>query len=214
MSPTEISQRILNGKWRHASAALRACQRGAWPEFARKAAPPRPLLLSRLDHRRCLELAERSLTGPVTTKLTLVPLWACSTAEVVSTEWVAVHGVAQEGQPLQLQEVAPFITVDDASPRADAPWECAVRRWTAATVVDSDSYALAVPMLLRAGAFGVLELQVYEVLSVDLRETEPVPRPTREVPIFSSWFEPRARVSPELESRIRAMCHTSNDEAD
>jgi hypothetical protein len=191
-----------------------APRHGAWAEFVREVAPATPLLVGRLDHRRCLALAERSLTGPVMTKLTLVPLWACSTEEEVSTEWVAVHGVAREGQPLRVQEVGPFIAVDDASPRAEALWECAARRWTAATVVDNDSYASNVPLQLRAGAFGVLEFEAYEVLSVDVRETEPLPRPTCEVPMFASWFEPRVRVSPELEPQIRAMCFTAKDEGE
>jgi hypothetical protein len=113
-----------------------------------------------------------------------------------------------------VQEVGPFIAVNDASPRADALWECTVRRWTAATVVESHSYAPEIPLLLRAGAFGVLALQVDEVLSVDVRETAPLPRPTREVPMFASWFEPRVKVSPELESQIRAMCFTAEDESE
>jgi hypothetical protein len=131
----------------------------------------------------------------------------------VSTEWVAVHGVAHEGV-LQVQEAGPFIGVPDASPRADALWECAVRRWTAATVVESRSYAPGIPLMLRAGAFGVLGLALDEVLSVEERETEPVPRPAREVPMFASWFEPRVKVSPELESQIRAVCFTAGDEGD
>jgi len=213
MSPTEIAQHILDGKWKHARAARHACQRGAWTELAREVAPRRPLFVGRLDHGRCLALAERSLTGPETTRLTLVPLWACSTEDAVSTEWVAVHGVAENSSaPLCVRETGPFIGVDDASPRADALWECTVRRWTAATVVESRSYAPSITLPLRAGAFGVLELQVDEVLSVDVRESEPVARPTREVPMFASWFEPRVRVAAELEARIRAMCFTASGE--
>ena len=81
MPTIEIAQGILNGKWQHAPAALRACQRGDWPEFIRKAAPARPLLFGRFDYGRCLKMAARSLMGPETIKLTLVPLWACSTEE-------------------------------------------------------------------------------------------------------------------------------------
>lgn len=214
MTPVEIAQQILDGKWRHASAALRACQRGTWAELAREIAPVRPLLVGRLDHGRCLALAERSLTGPVMTELTLVPLWACSTEDAASAEWVAVHGVARPGKPLHVQEAGPFIAVDDASPRASALWECTVRRWTAAAVVESRSYAPDISLQLRAGAFAVLQLQVDEVLSVHASETEPLPRPTRELPMFASWFEPRVRVSPDLESQIRAMCLTAEDEGD
>ena len=214
MNLTETAQKVLDGKWMHASGALRACQRGVWAEFAREVAPARPLLVGRLDHGRCLALAERSLVGPVLTKLTLVPLWACSTEDAVSTEWVAVHGIAEEGKPMWVQESGPFIAVDDASPRADALWECALRRWTAATVVESRSYAPDIPLRLRAGAFGVLELRVDEVVSVEARESEPVPRPTREVPMFASWFEPRVALSPELESQISAMCFTAEDQGE
>lgn len=212
MSATEIAQQILNGKWRHAPAALRACQRGEWAALAREIAPARPLLVGRLDHRRCLALAEASLTGPETTKLTLVPLWACSTEDAESTEWVAVHGVAAGGQPLSVQEIGPFIAVDDASPRADALWECTVRRWRAATVVESRSYAPGIPLRLRAGAFAVLDLEIDEVLSVEEHASEPLPRPTREVPMFASWFEPRVQLPPELEAQVRAMCFTAEDE--
>jgi hypothetical protein len=132
----------------------------------------------------------------------------------VSTEWVAVHGVAQEGQPLHVREAGPFIAVDDASPRADALWECSVRRWTAATVVESQYYAPEVPLRLRAGQFGVLDMTIDEVLTVEARQSALVPRPTREVPMFASWFEPRVSVPAELESQIRAMCFTAVGEGE
>jgi hypothetical protein len=206
----EIAQQLLNGKWRHATAALEACQRGDWADFVRRFPPPRPLLIGRLDYRRCLALAEASLRGPETTTLTLVPLWACSTFETEANQWVAVNGVAQEGQPLYVHEPGPFVA--DESPLADALWKCTVRRWQAASVVDSHSYAPGVPLQLRAGAFGVLDIHVDEVLSVEVNPTEPLPRPTREVPMFASWFEPRVRVPAELESQIAAMC--SREEAE
>ncbi len=180
-----------------------ACQRAAWAEFAREIAPRRPLLLGHFDYARCLDLAKRSLKGPLTTIVPLVPIWVCRTEDAVSTEWVAVHGAAWADRPLELQERAPFL--HDAWPRADALWSCHVRRWTAATVVKRDEYGSSIPLKHRAGAFGVLELQIVEVLSVDVRETEPLPRPTREVPIFAWWYEPRTRVSPELERQIRAL---------
>jgi len=212
MTPTEIAQQILDGKWRHASAALRACQQGEWAPFARKIAPARPLFVSRFDHSRCLAIAECSLTGPVMTKLLLVPLWACSTEEETSAEWVAVHGVVEDSK-LRVQEVGPFIGVNDASPRADALWECAARYWTAATVVESRSYAPDIPLQLRAGSFAALEVRILEVVSVDVHDAAPLPRPTRDVPMFASWFEPRVKVSPELELQIREMCYVASNEA-
>jgi hypothetical protein len=211
MTPTETAQRILAGHWRHASSALRACQRGEWAAFAREVAPAKPLLAGRFDHGRCLELAERSLREPTTEKLVLVPLRACSTEDDVSTEWVAVHGVAGDGK-LNVQETGPFIGVEDVSPSADALWECSVRSWTAATVVESRSYAPSIPMLLRAGSFAVLEMRILEVLSVEVHDAPALPRPVREVPMFSSLFEPRVGVSPELELQIREMCFVASDE--
>jgi hypothetical protein len=111
---------------------------------------------------------------------------------------------------MRVQEAGPFIARPDAAPRADALWECVVRRWTAASVVESRSYAPEIPLRLRAGAFGVLELHIDEVVSVTARETEPMPRPTRKVPMFATWFEPRVRLPLELESQIRAMCITAD----
>ena len=51
-----------------------------------------------------------------------------------------------------------------------------------------------------------------QVLDVEAQETEPIPRPTREVPMFASWFEARVKVPLEIESLIRAMCITTGDE--
>jgi len=107
-----------------------------------------------------------------------------------------------------VREVAPM------KPLADALWACTVRRWTAAIVVESRAYAPEIPMRLRAGAFSVLEVEVDEVLSVDVQETEPLPRPTRELPMFAVGFEPRVRVSRALESQIRDMGFVVEDEGE
>ncbi|RKG80788.1 hypothetical protein D7W79_07030 [Corallococcus exercitus] len=115
---------------------------------------------------------------------------------------------------MSVQEVGPFIDDEDASPRVDSLWECTVRRWTAATVVESRNYAPDIALQLRAGAFGVLTSRFDEVVSVAVREAEPLPRPTREVPMFANWLEPRVRVPPELASRIQALCFTAEDEGD
>lgn len=42
---------------------------------------------------------------------------------------------------------------------------CTVRRWTACTVVESRYYAPGIPMVLRPGAFAVLEQTFDEVVS-------------------------------------------------
>lgn len=199
------AQRILRGPWRHAEAALLACQKGAWADFARSAAPPKPVLLGRGDHTRCLALAESSLTGPVRVALTIVPLWACSAEDEGSSEWYAVFGLLDDAGALTVQETGPFIAMDDASPRAEAIWACTVQRWNAATVVESRAYAPDVPLLLRAGAFGVCAMQIEEVLEVEVRAAPARPRPTREVPMFSTAFEPRVEVDAELAAKIAAL---------
>jgi hypothetical protein len=214
MTPIEIAQKVLNGKWQHATAAVQACQRGEWAAFVRAVAPPRPLLLGRLDHERCLELAERSIKGPETITLALVPMWACSTAEEPSNQWVAVHGVARSGQPLLVRETGPFIAVDDASPRLDSLVECTVRHWTGSVVEDSSFYAPNLPRRRRVGAFCLVELDLDQVFDVAERTTAPLPRPTREVPMFASWFEPRVKVPSEIEEQIRALCITASDQSD
>jgi hypothetical protein len=193
---------------------LRACQQRDWASFVRQAAPPKPLLVGGLDYRRCLALAEASLSEPVVTSLSIVPIWACSTEDDVSSSWVAVQGVLQGEEPLSVQECGPFIAMHDASPRAEALWECSVRRWYAATVVESRAYAPTVPLRLRAGTFAVLDLHVFEVIAVNVRESTPLPRPTHQVPMFATWLEPRVTVPPDIESQIRALCYTSTDEGD
>lgn len=45
--------------------------------------------------------------------------------------------------------------------------------------------------------------------SVEAHVSEPIQRPTREVPMFATWFEPRTALSPEVESEIRSMCFTA-----
>ncbi len=146
MNRLEIAQRILSGPWMHAAAALRACQRGEWANFVRENPQKRPWLWGWLGYLRCRALAQRTFFGPDVTQVTLVPLWACGTAETVSTEWVAVHGVARDGKPLEVLEMGPFIAMDDASPSADAVWECTVRRWTVGAVVDCSAYAPSIPL--------------------------------------------------------------------
>jgi hypothetical protein len=212
MTSREIAQQILDGAWMQASAALRACQRGEWAEFVRESASRKPWLWGWFAYLRCRALAERTFAGPDVTQVTLVPLWACGTAETVSTEWVAVHGIARDHKPLEVLEMGPFIALDDASPSADAVWECTVKCWKVGLVVDGSVYAPGIPLLLRDGGFGVLELEIYEVIDVLAHEGAALSRPRREVPIFASWFAPRVTVSPELESQISAMCFISGTE--
>jgi hypothetical protein len=207
VTPKTIAQQVFNGPWVHSAAALEACRRGQWANFARKAAPRRPLLLGRFGYARCIEVAAGSLKGPLTTEVTLLPLWACQSHETPSTKWVVVHGAVWNGQPLEVIESGPFL--DDVPLRVDALWKCSVRQWTAASVVKSERYGDSVALVVRLGAFAVLETRLVEVVSVDVHEAETLPRPQREVPIFAYWFEPRVRVSPELESQIRALSHTA-----
>lgn len=207
-----IAQRILHGPWQHASAALDACRSGSWPSFARSIAPPRPLLVGRRDHGRCLALAERPPRGPESLTLTIVPLWACSTEDAPSSEWIAVHGIREPGQELRVQEAGPFIAMDDADPRANAIWTCSVRRWQATIVGSSRSYSPEIALPLRAGEYAAVDLDVDEVLAVEEEAGPCRERPTREVPMFASRFEPRVAVPDELAAEIAALDFTAEDE--
>lgn len=209
----ELAQQILDGKWRDVIAAREAAKRGAWAAFVHEnglKAPP--LFGGRGDYKRCRELAERSLVGPETLTLSIVPLWACSTEDAESDEWVAIHGVIEAPQPLSIREVGPFY--EGTSPRTDQLLDCTVRRWTASLVVLSKHYAPDIELELRAGTFAVSSIAMYEVVSVKARAAEPVPRPTRMLPMFAAWYEPRVTVEPALVAEIQAMSFTADDEGD
>lgn len=199
------ASRILRGPWRHADAAHVACEQGTWGAFVRETAPPKPGFFGRRDHARCVARAEGSLTGPVTITLTIVPIWACSAEDDVGAEWFAMHAVLPQNGALYVREAGPFLGVTDATPRADAVWECTVKRWSAAVVVESRAYAPDVPLELRAGSFGVCAMDVDEVLAVDVRPGAARPRPTREVPLFTTSFEPRVAVEAPLAAAIEAL---------
>ena len=88
-----------------------------------------------------------------------------------------------------------------------------MRRWRGSVVEDSYFYAPNLPRRQRIGAFCLVELDIDQVLDVAERKAEPLPRPMREVPMFASWFEPRVKVSLEIEAQIRALCITASDQS-
>ena len=208
MNPVETAQAILDGPWRHMPAARQACQRGEWKEFVHKSMPKPPLLVGRRDHARCVAIAEDSLSEPAVSAVQLLPAWCCQSWESEETEWVAIHCAAWVARPLAIVESGPFL--QDSSPRADMRLECKVRRWSAATVVSCSNYAPNFPLKLRSGAFGVLEIELTEVLQVEIREGELIPRPNHPVPMFSCWCEPRVRLPTETEAEIRALSYTAS----
>jgi hypothetical protein len=207
MSAKTLAQEIVDTSWPRAPQARRAWRRGAWTEFVDAAAPAKPVIIGRRDHARCRAVAATSNRGPSMTQLTLVPLWGWTSSEHAAGAWVAVHAVAREGRPLEALEAQHMLA--DASPRADSLWECTVLRWMVGTVVATQDCAPSLELRWRAGAYGVVVVPVYEVLSVDVRASEPVRRPTREVPISSRWLEPRVKVAADLEAQIDALCHTA-----
>lgn len=213
MTDIELAQHILAGRWGHRAAALDACRRGTWATFVREIAPKAPLLAGRGDFKRCLERAERSLAGPTTITLSIVPLWACSTEDAASDEWVAIHGVKEAQTSLAIHEVGPFFD-DDREPRSDALLRCTVRQWKASTVVASKSYAPDIELELRAGAFAVAGTVIEEVIAVEIVDAKPLPRPTREVPMFATWFAPRVEVTEDLAAEIEACSFTADGEED
>jgi hypothetical protein len=174
----------------------------------RKSMPKPPLLVGRRDHARCISIAQDSLREPAVTAVSLLPAWACQSWESESTAWFAVHCSAAVDRPLAVVESGPFL--QDSSPRADMPLECKIRRWSAATVVSCGHYGPGVPLKLRVGAFGVLDIEPTEVVEVEMREAESIPRPDHPVPMFSCWFEPRVRLPTEIESQIRALSYAAS----
>ena len=140
----------------------------------------------------------------------LVPVWACSTFEESGAQWVAAHVEARTEAALVVLEPGPYLV--DADPRVDQVLECSVRRWSAATVVESAAYAPSVPLLLRSGGYAVCGQTIVEVLAVEAQAGKAVPRPTRAVPPFATWFMPRAEVSADVEARIAALCHTEAED--
>jgi hypothetical protein len=208
MTPIEIAQRLLAGPWKHAATALRACQRSEWARFAQETAPEKPQGLfatGKRDHERCMELATQPPTGPELPQLTLIPLWTCATEDFESNEWLPAHAVVEGNQLIDVCSPTDPVLPDGAH------WECTVRRWTASIVVLSRAYAPSALLQLRAGDYGVTQMDLHEVVSVEARPATPIPRPTRLLPMFASWIEPRAAVSPELAAKLQSLCFTAED---
>ena len=203
------AQNFVNGPWKHSAAALEACRTGAWMEFVREVAPTRPRLLGRRDHSRCIEACVNSLSEPTTTRLTFTPVWACSAFELPSDEWVAAHAMSENDSPCVIKEYGPHH--DEPSNRFDVAWSCEVRVWHASIVVETQYYAPSVPLRIRAGSFGVLDTIVYEVLSVEVHDSEPLPMPEAEVGMFCTSFEPRVVVSDARAESIRALGWAPDD---
>lgn len=205
-----LAQRLLDGPWQHAEAAREACRAASWAAFVQHAAPPKPLLLGRRAYNDCIERAVGTLCAPFTTSCVLVPAWACSTYEEEGAQWVATHVQLDGEGRLEVREGGPFLC--DSKPCAEQAIECTIRQWTAATVVASEAYGPSVSLQRRVGPYAVLNLTIAQVLTAQLRDGAPLPRPTRVVPVFSTWFEPRVVVPPALDAQIRALSETATEE--
>lgn len=199
--------------------AREALRRGMWQEqLARHVPSPNyrawwPLghrsKLSR-EHKRCVELAlERTATEAETTTLEILPLWTGDNEDSEpGPHWFITHGVVVDGEVHAPWEISPVF--DDAKLRFDVRLRVQVERWRVAHVIKVASYAPSVDLVFRGKHAGVIDGEVYKVCVVNPVPGEPRPRPTRHVPMFCQWFEPRVdSVEAELLKKLEARQITS-----
>lgn len=208
----DLVQSVVSWPWPDTPRALEACRARAWPAFVTDSAPLRPLLFGRLDHAACVRQASGMFDGPRDVLLELFPVWVGDTPdELPAAEWWAVHAMRVDAGPLYVVETAPH--GEDAPHLLTQAVHCRGRAWRAGVVVHTARYAPDVPLALRRGAFGVLDVNIYEVLDAQEREGAPLPRPALVVPPFSRWLEPRVTGLPEkVHQQLHALDLTVGDD--
>jgi hypothetical protein len=203
------AQVLVDGSWTRMEDARRACREQRWAALVRELAPRAPRLLGRWDHARCVEHAAAMCEGPDAVTIQIVPVWAGSNPDdEPSSEWYAAVALQVAEEPLTVVDG----DGEDLSPSVLHRVICRGRRWRVGLVIETKSYAPSVELALRAGAFGVVENDVYEVESAEEVSGGPVPRPTRTIPPFCSWFEPAVAGLPaELVRAIRGASITVDE---
>jgi hypothetical protein len=170
-----------------------ALESGTWrEEVIRNAAAPswaRPL--RRREHARCVEMVvERTSSSPESLTIGILPIWTGDNEDSEpGPHWFATHAVVVDGEPIGPWELSPVY--EDATNRFDQRLDVDVRCWRVAHVVDVSGYAPSVELAFRGGHFGVLDAQLYSVQAAVPRRGGLLPRPTRDVPMFCQWLEPR-----------------------
>lgn len=193
-------QRIVDGPFRHAADGRAAAVAREWPAFARRIAPARPLVL-RGDWSACVEFAAGLYRGPAHVIATIVPVWACSAAEVESLEWVKVHAIVVDDAPY-IAETGPYFFQQDG-PVISELVEFEARRYEVGYVVRSESYAPSIELALRRGAFGVVATNMIVLDRIRAASDRapsagsPLPPPDLEVRPFSTRFEVRVAGVPQ-----------------
>ena len=207
MSPSLIAtcQALVDGPWQHAVAARAACVAGTWEAFVVGSAPAAPLLVGRLDFAACLRLATGATEPPEEVDVELIPLWAGDNPDDDdAASWFVAHGMKLGAKPLHVVEAGPI--GHDAARPLHALVSCRARVWSRTVVVDASSYSADVPLRLRRGGYGALEIQVMEILTArSVDGGEALPRPTEIVPMFSRRYRPRVTGVGAFRAEIDAL---------
>ena len=203
-----------NQKARRSWAALRD---GAWNASPKVAAPPWARPHARREHARCVAMAtERTAAAPAPQKIGILPIWTGDNEDSEpGPHWFATHAVVIDGEPQGPWETSPVYA--DATIRFERRLSVEVQLWRVAQVVHAATYAPCVELAFRGEHFGVIDGELYSVTSAVYLPGNPLPRPTRDVPMWSRLLEPRVDgVEPTLIERLhsRSIMSDGDDTAD
>ncbi|MEM1290127.1 MAG: hypothetical protein AAGH67_01440 [Cyanobacteria bacterium P01_H01_bin.162] len=182
-----------------------ALRDGAWNASPTVAAPSWVRPLARREHAHCVKMAtERTAAAPVPQQIGILPIWTGNNEDSEpGPHWFATHAVVLDGEPLGPWETSPVY--DDATIRFERRLAVEVQRWRVAYVVHVATYAPSVELAFRGERFGVIDSELYSVTSAVYLPGNPLPRPTRDVPMWSKLLEPRVDgVEPTLIERLHA----------
>jgi len=213
-------QRLLDGGAATVSEARRAdwaaLEADRWAERLDEKHPVPSLLnpFARSEHSRCRELAlEQTSSAPEPIEIDLIPNWTGDNfdAEEPAPCWYLTHALRIDGQVVGPWEISPVF--DDADLVFDHRLRIRALRWRVGRIVETRSYAPGVGLHYRGKRLGVLEGELYAVQSATREEGRPLVRPTRDVPPFCQWIEPRVDGLDEaLTSGLRSLSTTVDDE--
>jgi hypothetical protein len=215
----ERIQRFLDGGSdaisRRARRNWTALEANAWAdEITRLVAAPswaRPL--ARREHARCVEMAvERTSTSPESRTVEILPIWTGDNRDSdPGPHWYATHAVVDDAELEAPWETSPVVL--DAADRFDRRLAVDVQCWRVAHLVQVSSYAPSVELVFRGKHYGVLDGELYTVVSALPLQGDALPRPTHDVPMFCQWFEPRVDgVKTKLLEALRARSFTAGAE--
>jgi hypothetical protein len=216
----ELAQRLIDG----GRDALHEIRRAEWSalEARRWAARlddnhPTPSMLrpfARAEHRRCRELAlEQTAAAPESITFELIPIWTGDNfdAEEPAPCWYVTHALRIDGELAGPLERSPVF--DDAELVFDHRLSIRALRWRVGYVVKTRSYAPSMKLHHRGKHLGVIVGELLTVQTAARNEGQPCARPTRDVPPFCQWIEPRVDgLDDALVAELRSLSTTVDDE--